>query len=148
MDGGGHDVAAVERLLHHHFVEGCRVAPGPLVTGGYLLVHRREQRAGPAGEVPDSQPADGLSIRPVHALQLGDGQPGQQCRRRGQGVEGGQVLAVGNKSLEDAAGQVVGVSTPVALTAWAVCLSRRRMSAASPDGSCSRMSLAMAKMAQ
>ena len=40
------------------------------------------------------------------------------------------------------------LSTPDALSDCAVSLSRRRMAAASPDGSCSRMSLAMAKMAQ
>ena len=40
------------------------------------------------------------------------------------------------------------LSTPVALTDWAVFLNRLRMLAASPDGSCPRMSLAMAKMAQ
>ena len=79
------------------------------MAGGYLLVDRREQRAGAAGEVGYAQPAYGFGIGPVHALQLGDGQPGQQRRRRGQRVEGRQVLAVGDEPLEDAAGQVVGV---------------------------------------
>ena len=40
------------------------------------------------------------------------------------------------------------LSTPVAFTDWAVSLSRLRIFAASPEGNCSRMSLAMAKMAQ
>ncbi len=49
------------------------------------------------------------SPAPVHALHLGYGQPRQQRRRRRQGVEGGQVLAVRDETLEDAPGQVVGV---------------------------------------
>ena len=149
MDGGGHDVAAVEHVLHHHPVEGGGIATGALVAGGYLIVHGGEQRAGAAGEVPDSQPADGPGIRPVNALHLGDGQPGQQRRRRRQGVEGGQVLAVSDESLwKMRPVRSWALSTPVASTAWAVYLSLRRMSAASPEGNCSRMSLAMAKMAQ
>ena len=40
------------------------------------------------------------------------------------------------------------LSTPVALTDWAVSLNRIKIVAASPEGSCLRMSLAMAKMAQ
>ena len=40
---------------------------------------------------------------------LGDGQPGQQRRRRGQRVEGGQVLAVDDQPLEYPPRQVVGI---------------------------------------
>ena len=48
-------------------------------------------------------------VGPVDALQLGDRQTRQQRRRRGQRVEGRQVLAVGDQPLEYAASQVVGV---------------------------------------
>ena len=67
MDGGGHDVAAVEHVFHHGPVQGSRIAACPLVFGGNLLVHRREQRARAAGKIGNAQFADGLGIRPVHA---------------------------------------------------------------------------------
>ena len=83
--------------------------PALSVAGGDLLVDGRQQGAGAAGEVADLQPADGLGVSPVHALHLGDGQAGQQGGGGGQGVEGGQVLAVGDQPLENAAGEVVSV---------------------------------------
>ena len=83
VDGGRHNVAAVEHVFHHGPVQSSRIAAGPLVFSGNLLVHRREQRARAAGKVGNAQFPDGLSIRPVHALQLGDSQPRQQRRRRG-----------------------------------------------------------------
>ena len=62
VDGGGHDVAAVEHLLHHHFVQGFRIAAGAFVPGGNLLVDRRYKRARAAGEVSHLQLADGLGL--------------------------------------------------------------------------------------
>ena len=67
----------------------------------------------------------------------------------GQGVEGGEVLAVGDEALEDAAGEVVGVvhAGGVDLAGGVfqfVAESGRRPGA----GSCWRMSLPMAKMGQ
>ena len=41
--------------------------------------------------------------------QVGDGEPGQQRGGGREGVKGGQVFAVGDEPLEDAAGEVVGV---------------------------------------
>ena len=63
----------------------------------------------PQAEVADAQLAYGLWAGPVHALHLGDGEPGQERGRGGQGVEGGEVLAVRDEALEDAASQVMGV---------------------------------------
>ena len=85
------------------------VAAGAFVAGGDLFVDGGEQGAGAAGEVSDSQLADGLGIRPVDPFQLGDREPGQQRGGGRQGVEGGQVFAVGDEPLEDAAGEVVGI---------------------------------------
>ncbi len=76
---------------------------------GDLLIDGGEQRAGAAGEVADAQTADRFGVRPVDALQLGDGEPRQQRGGRGQRVKGGEILAVGDEALEDAPGQVVGV---------------------------------------
>ena len=125
------------------------VTAGALVAGGYLFVHGGEQGAGAAGEVSDSQLADFLGARPVDPLQLGDGEPGKQCGGSWQGVEGGQEFAVGDESLENAAGQVVGVFDAGCVDALglysavvAVFGPRRR----SPGAA--RISLAMAKMGQ
>ena len=49
-----------------------------------------------------------MRSRPM-AAELGHSQAGQQGRGGRQGVEGGQVFAVGNQTLEDAPGQVMGV---------------------------------------
>ena len=94
-----------------------RVATGALVPGGQPLVHRRQQGTGTAGKVGDAQRAYRGRVRPIRAVQLGDGQPGQQRRRGRQRVERRQVLTVGNEALEDAAGQVVGLVYAVALIA-------------------------------
>ena len=104
-----HYVAAVEDLLHHQLVQFARISAGPFMASGDLFVDSREQGAGTAGEVSDPQSPDVLGARPVHAIQLGDGEPGQQRGGCGKGVEGGQVFAVGYEALEYAAGQVVGV---------------------------------------
>ena len=113
MDGGGHDIATVEDLFHHHRMEGGEVSPGALVAGSNLLVDGGEERAGAAGKVADAEAADGIGVSPVHlvtgSLQLGDGQPGEKGGRLGAGVEGGEVFAVCDKPLEDPPGQVVGV---------------------------------------
>ena len=85
------------------------VAAGAFVAGRDLLVGGGEQRAGAAGEIAHAQLADAFGVGPVEALQLGDREPGQQRRRGGPGVEGGQILAVGDQALEDASGEVVGV---------------------------------------
>ena len=85
MYGRWHNVAAVEHILHHQLVQFARIAAGPLVAGGNLLVDSGEQGAGTAGEVSDSQPPDGLGIRPVNAIQLGDGEPGPAARRMREG---------------------------------------------------------------
>ena len=65
--------------------------------------------SGAAGEISDAELADGVGVGPVHTFQLRYRQPGEQCRRSRQGIECGQVLPVGDKVLEDAAGQVVSV---------------------------------------
>ena len=100
---------AVEHLLHHRAVKLGGVAAGPLVPGANFIVDRGEQRAGAAGEVAYAQLSDGVGVRPVDALHLGDGQPCQERGGRGQRVEGGEVLAVRDELLEDAPGQVVRV---------------------------------------
>ena len=107
MDRRRHDVAAVQHVFHHHGMQAGRVAAGALVPARDLLVHRGQQGAGTAGEVADAQPADRRGVGPVHAVQLGDGQPCQQRRGFGAGVERGEILAVGNQPLKQAAGQVV-----------------------------------------
>ena len=94
-----HDVAAVKHLLHHHLVQIGRIAPGPLVAGGDLLVDGGEQRAGATGEISNAQTADSLGARPVDSFKLSYGEPGQQRGRRGERVEGGEIFAVGNKPL-------------------------------------------------
>ena len=48
-------------------------------------------------------------VGPVNAVHLGDRETRQQRGGGGQRVEGGEVLAVGYESLEDAPGEVVGV---------------------------------------
>ena len=112
MGGGRHDVAAVEHFLHHHLVEGGGVSAGALVTGGDLLVGRREERAGAAREIADAQAADGIRVAPVHPVHLRDRQAREKGGGRRQGVERRQVLAVDDQPLEDAPGQVVRVVYP------------------------------------
>ena len=109
VDGGGHDVAAVEHLLHHDLVERFGVAAGAFVAGGDLLVDGGEEGAGAAGEVGDAEVADGVGVGPVHGVHFGDGEACEEGGGGGKGVEGGEVFAVGDKALEDAAGEVVGV---------------------------------------
>ena len=109
MDGRRHNVATVQHFFHHCRVNGGGDAAGVFVAGGDLFVHCGKEGAGAAGEIADAQAADGLGAAPVHAVQLGDGQAGQQVGGGGQGVESRQILAVGNQPLEHAAGKVVGV---------------------------------------
>ena len=86
---------------------------------------------------------------PVHALHLRNGEPGQQRSRGWKRVEGSQILPVGDKPLKDAPRQVVRVvDSPVASTSWAVSNNSRKMLVAASPGSCSKMSLAMAKIGQ
>ena len=101
------------------------VASGLLVADGDLVVHGGQQRAGAAREVAYAQIPDSIGVRPVHAVhpfgrlrtkpfgrlrtELGDREACQQRGGRGQRVEGGEVLAVSDESLEDAAGEVVGL---------------------------------------
>ena len=109
VDRRGHDIAAVEDLLHQGPMEFRGGAAGPLVARRDFLVSRGEQRTGAAGEVTHPESADPPGIRPVHLVQQGNRQAGEQGGRGRERVEGRQVLPVGDQPLEDAAGQVVGV---------------------------------------
>ena len=64
VDGGGHDIAAIEDFFHHHRMEGGQVSTGTLVAGGHLLVDGGEERTGTAGEIADAKAADGLGVGP------------------------------------------------------------------------------------
>ena len=112
VDGGGHDVAAVQNLLHDDGMQGFEIAAFAFVPRRDLVVYGGQQGAGAAGEVADAQAADGACTAPVHPFQLGDGETGQQGGGGRQGVEGRQVLAVGDEALEEAPGEVVGVGDP------------------------------------
>ena len=96
MDGGGHYIAAVQHILHHRLVQVGGVAALALVAVGELLIDGGQQRARAAGEVRHAQVADGGGVRPVNAVQLGDGELRQQRGGGGQRVEGGEILAVGD----------------------------------------------------
>ena len=105
----GHHIAAVEDLLHQRAMERRRVAPGAFVPRGDLLVHRREQRPGAAGEVPHAESAEAVGVRPIQVVQQRHREARQQRGRRRKRVEGGEVLPIGDEPLEDAPGEVVGV---------------------------------------
>ena len=107
VDGGRHDVTAVQHVFHHHGVQAGRVSPSAFVPGGDLLVHRGQQGAGAAGEVADAQGAERVGIGPMYAVQLGRGQPRQQGRGFGARVERSEIFAVGDEPLKQPAGQVV-----------------------------------------
>ena len=100
MRGGGHDVGADQRLLHHRLavqlpVVAARAAP-PRRDGA---VGRREQRARPARQVGDAQRLHRLRVAPVH-VQPRDGEFGEQRGGGGPRVEGRQELAVGDQPPE------------------------------------------------
>ena len=100
VDGRRHHVAAVEDILHHGRVQLGRITAGAFMAGSNLFVHRGQQGAGSASKIGDAELADGVGVAPVHAFHLAHGKSGQQGSGRGQGVEGGQVLAVGDEALE------------------------------------------------
>ena len=105
MDGGGHDVAGGEAVLHHVGVYGVGVAAVVAVQLPGPPVGRQHQPAGAAGVVGDVVILQRLGVAPVQVF--GDG---QKCRQGGAfraGVIGGQGLPVGNQPLEHRAGHVV-----------------------------------------
>ena len=49
MNRPRHYIAAIKDFLHHYWMNRRRVAAGPLVAGGYLVINGRQQGAGAAG---------------------------------------------------------------------------------------------------
>ena len=85
---------------------GCSwavITADAFIAGRNLFVHRGQQGAGSASKIGDAELADGVGVAPVHAVHLAHGKSGRGSGR-GQGVEGGQVLAVGDEALEYPAG--------------------------------------------
>ena len=76
MHGPRHYIAAVKDFLHHYRMKGRRIAAGPFVAGGDLVINRRQQGAGAAGQIGDAQLAQGLTAAPVHSFQFSHGQAG------------------------------------------------------------------------
>ena len=107
MGGGGHDVGADQGVLHHVGVQQAVVAPGPAEPCHHPAVGRGQQDAGPARQVGDAQRLHLLGPGVVHP-EAGNRQLGQQHRRRGQGVEGGQELPISDEPAEHLARQVMG----------------------------------------
>ena len=88
-------------------VQPLRVAAGQSVQAVDAAVGGVQQGAGAAGVVGDAEILHLLRVGPPGVV--GNGQMGQQRRRFGAGVVGGQKLAVGDKFLVHRAGQVVGL---------------------------------------
>ena len=85
VDGRRHHVAAVERTPASWWRAGSQpgLPPGPFVAGGYLRVHRRQQRAGSAqAKSPIRSPADCLGDRTSRRRVLGRSRGRPSWRRQ------------------------------------------------------------------
>ena len=110
MHGDVQHIQTDQAVLHHRRVQRFGIAAVELVQERDALVGGAEQRSRAAGEVADLQGGDRLLVAPLRAARCligGDGEAGEQRRRGGTGVEGGEEFAVGDQTLEDDAGEVV-----------------------------------------